>query len=150
VNGEAVAVADNMRRGYLDIRRRWKPGDTISLELPMPVERVYANPEVRTDVGRVALKRGPLVYCAEQVDNAVAVPRLRLPRGAAVSAATRRDLFDGIVTLVAEGSAVAGDWRDDLYRTSPPEIAPATWTAVPYFLWNNRAPGAMAVWIPEA
>jgi DUF1680 family protein len=149
VNGEAVSVADNMKRGYLDIRRRWRPGDTISLELPMPVERIYANPHVRMDVGRVALKRGPLVYCAEQVDNTVAVPRLRLPRDADVSAKRRDDLFDGVETLVVQGAAVDDAWRDDLYRTSPPRSEPATWVAVPYYLWNNRAPGAMAVWIPE-
>jgi DUF1680 family protein len=138
-----------MQLGYLDIRRRWRPGDTIALTLPMPVERIYANPEVRMDVGRVALKRGPLVYCAEQVDNTVAVPRLRLPRDAAIATETRTDLFDGIATLVVQGAAVNGAWRDDLYRTSPPRSEPATWTAVPYYLWNNRAAGAMAVWIPE-
>ena len=150
VNGKAIDVSANLAHGYLDIRRRWQKGDAIDLELPMPVERLYANPNVRMDVGRVALKRGPLVYCAEQVDNARPVPRLRLPRDAKVAAHPRRDLFDGIVTLVADGEAVSDDWRDDLYRSAPPAGARATVTALPYFLWNNREPGAMAIWIPEA
>jgi len=149
VNGAPVAVAANMLHGYLEIRRRWQAGDTIELDLPMPVERIYANPNVRMDIGRVALKRGPLVYCAEQVDNPVAVPRLRLPRAARVATEQRTDLFDGVVTLVVDGRA-AEDGRDgDLYRFAPPESQPATWTALPYYLWNNRAAGPMAVWIPE-
>jgi len=149
VNGEAVALAENMKRGYLEIRRRWRPGDTIELTLPMPVERIYANPRVRMDVGRVALKRGPLVYCAEQADNSVAVPRLRLPRDAAVSAEIRDGLFGGVAALVVQGAAAESDWGDDLYRTSPPPSQATTWIAVPYYLWNNRTPGPMAVWIPE-
>jgi DUF1680 family protein len=149
VNGTNVDVDANMARGYLSIRRTWKAGDQIEMELPMPVERVYANPHVRMDVGRAALMRGPLVYCAEAADNTVAVERLRLPRTANVTARQRPDLFGGIVTLETEGTAVDDAWRDDLYRNAPPKAEPATWTAIPYFLWNNRGPGAMAVWVPE-
>ena len=149
VNGAPVGVGGTILRGYLEIRRRWKAGDTIELDLPMPVERVYANPNVRMDVGRVALKRGPLVYCAEQADNGVSVLRLRLPRTARVAPEQRTDLFDGIVTLVADGHAVEDGLDGDLYRLAAPESQETTWTALPYFLWNNRAPGPMAVWIPE-
>jgi DUF1680 family protein len=144
-----VDVKNGTEAGYLSIRRTWRKGDRIALELPMSPERIYAHPAVKEDIGRVALKRGPLVYCAEQADNTVAVPRLRLPREAAIATETRTDLFDGIATLVVQGAAVNDAWRDDLYRTSPPRSEPATWTAVPYYLWNNRAAGAMAVWIPE-
>ena len=82
VNGEPVDAAKR-DRGYVEIRREWSAGDTVDLDLPMPVERIYANPKVKMDVGRVALKRGPLVYCLEQVDNPDApVGLLRLPREA--------------------------------------------------------------------
>ena len=68
-------------RGYLTIDRRWQPGDTVTLDLPMPPERLYAHPAVAADVGRVALRRGPLVYCVEEADNPGGpVQRLRLPR----------------------------------------------------------------------
>ena len=66
---QPVDVAASSRKGYVAIRRTWSKGDAVALDLPMPAERVYANPNVRQDVGRVALKRGPFVYCAEQVDN---------------------------------------------------------------------------------
>ena len=78
VNGAPVAAATT--RGYLSIDRRWQPGDTVALDLAMPPERIYAHPAVAADAGRV-LRRGPLVYCVEEADNAGApVQRLRLHR----------------------------------------------------------------------
>ena len=151
VNGAGIDVAGNIRKGYLEIRRTWSPGDTVDLDLPMPVERIYAHPNVRMDAGRVALKRGPLVYCVEQVDNQkVPVPRIRLPRSAQLESRQRTDLFGGIVTVVAEAEAAStSGWDNRLYRDQPPAEDPATWVAVPYYLWNNREPGRMLVWIPE-
>jgi DUF1680 family protein len=139
-------------RGYLEIRREWAAADVISLDLPMPVERVYAHPFVRADVGRVALKRGPLVYCLEQVDNGnVPIGLVRLPRSATCLSAERPDLFDGIVTVVADARAANADaWNGALYGTAPPDEEPITMTAVPYFLWSNRGPNPMTVWIPES
>ena len=149
VNGIPVELTGKILNGYLEIRRRWQRGDTIELDLPMPVERIYANPHVRMDVGRVALKRGPLVYCAEQADNTLPVTSLRVPRDAAISTAERGDLFGGIVTLVVDGYSIDVDWADDLYRSAVPDAQPTRWVALPYFLWNNREPGEMTVWIPE-
>jgi DUF1680 family protein len=149
VDGVSIDVAGNTARGYLAIRKTWKAGDQIELDLPMPVERVYANPQVRMDIGRVALSRGPLIYCAEAADNSVAIDRLRLPRAAKVNASPRDDLFGGIVALEADGAAADDGWDNDLYRSAPPRAERAQWTAIPYFLWNNRRLGPMAVWIPE-
>ena len=137
-------------RGYVEIRRRWSKGDTVDLDLPMPVERIYAHPDVRMDIGRVALRRGPLVYCIEQADNAGAVPRLKIGAEARPVAAERPDLLGGIVTVVADGLlATTGDWDGNLYRSAPVGHEPAKLTAIPYYLWANREPGAMRVWIPE-
>ena len=150
VNGASVD-AGRRDRGYAEVRREWKPGDRVELDLPMPVERVYANPKVKVDVGRVALKRGPLVYCLEQVDNPGApIGMLKIPREAKASAAKREDLFGGVVTVVAEGRAAEGAaWDGNLYRNAPPEHQPARLTGVPYYIWSNRGPNRMAVWIPE-
>jgi DUF1680 family protein len=149
VNGEPVST-ERIERGYLEIRREWRADDVVALELPMPVERVYANPKVRMDVGRVALKRGPLVYCLEQVDNPDgAVSLLRLPRNAAVEPLHHRDLFDGIVGVAADAKRAGEANGQDLYSYHPPAHAPARLSAVPYYIWNNRGPNPMAVWIPE-
>lgn len=148
VNG--VAVAAEPVRGYLDLRRDWQPGDVVELDLPMPPVRLHADPRVRADRGRVALRRGPLVYCVEQADHEAAVPDLILPRDAALAETPRPDLFGGIVTLTAVARALDGSgWGPALYRPAPPLPRPAALTAIPYFLWANRSPGAMAVWLPE-
>lgn len=149
VNGEAVDVSRAVS-GYLTINRTWAKGDVVSLDLPMPAVRLYAHPGVIMDAGRVALKRGPLVYCVEEIDNPGGrVQRLKLPRNAELQAETRADLFDGVVTLKARALAIEeGDWKT-LYRTTPPQDDTATLTALPYYLWANRGQGSMVVWVPE-
>lgn len=146
-----------LERGYLRIggesepAREWKNGDVVTLSLSMPVERVYAHPNVHQDAGRTALQRGPVVYCLEGVDHDVPVAHIALPRGSQLAARFDAGLLDGVV--VVEGDARVVDmeaWGDALYRAEPPAYRPAKLRAVPYFAWDNRAPGAMAVWLPEA
>jgi hypothetical protein len=149
VNGVSVDIAEAVN-GYLTIHRDWFAGDVVTLDLPMPPVRLYAHPGVIMDAGRVALKRGPLVYCLEEVDNPGGrVQRLKLPRKAELMAETRADLFDGIVVLTAQAAAIdERDWKT-LYRTTPPQETPARLTAIPYYLWSNRGQGSMMVWVPE-
>ena len=139
-------------RGYATISRRWSPGDIVTLRLPMPTERLFAHPNVRMDVGRVALRRGPLIYCVEEADNPGGpVQSLVLPRGAALQPKWRDDLFDGVMTLTAKAERLAtGDGEGRLYSTAPPAARGATLTALPYHLWANREPGSMEVWVAEA
>jgi len=150
VNGVQVDVAA-ARNGYLDIRRVWRQGDTVALDLPMAPERIYAHPFVRMDVGRVALKRGPLVYCLEEADNpGHRMQVLQLPRASALKTAARTDLLGGIVTIVVDGDALeSADWENDLYRATAPRETCTSLTAIPYYLWNNRQKGSMTVWIAE-
>src|SRR5262245_7731120 len=150
VNGVQVDVAA-ARNGYLDIRRVWRQGDTGALDLPMAPERIYAHPFVRMDVGRVALKRGPLVYCLEEADNpGHRMQVLQLPRASALKTAARTDLLGGIVTIVVDGDALeSADWENDLYRATAPRETGTSLTAIPYYLWNNRQKGSMTVWIAE-
>ncbi|MBZ0279060.1 MAG: glycoside hydrolase family 127 protein, partial [Anaerolineae bacterium] len=77
VNGEAVTAP--LEQGYLILDREWHAGDTVRLKLAMPVERIAANPQVRQDIGRVALQRGPVVYCLEEADNGAGLARVALP-----------------------------------------------------------------------
>ncbi|MBS3849514.1 glycoside hydrolase family 127 protein [Devosia sp. BSSL-BM10] len=149
VNGNAVDVSAAVD-GYLTINRDWFEGDVVTMELPMPPVRLYAHPGVIMDAGRIALKRGPLVYCVEEADNPGGrVQRLKLPRDAQLKTEKRADLFDGVVTLKADALAIKeGDWQA-LYRTDPPQDEKATLTALPYYLWANRGQGSMVVWVPE-
>ena len=152
VNGAPIDVTAGTRTGYLTIARTWRPGDEVTLDLPMPPERLHAHPAVTADLGRVALRRGPLIYCLEEADNPGGpVQRLALPRASALRPERREELFGGTVTLAAEAERLEeADWDGALYRPEPPKRVPARLTALPYFLWNNRARGSMTVWIPEA
>ena len=152
INGDAIEIDAAKVNGYLSINRLWQPGDSIELELPMPPERLYAHPSVKENVGRVALKRGPLVYCIEEVDNPGGhVQELCLPRDADILARKRDDLFGGTVILTARAERLeTTDWIDDLYRRSPPARSDSKLVALPYYLWNNRGNGSMEVWISEA
>ena len=150
VNGVAVDLPSATRDGYAAIARDWTSGDAVRLDLEMAVERVHANPHVRQDAGRIALTRGPLVYCFEGADNAVDLNRARVSRDAQFVCAFEPDVLDGVVTLTAEASVEStADWSNTLYRLEPPKTEPAPIKAVPYFAWNNRTPGEMLVWLRE-
>ncbi len=135
INGaatEAVAGDD----GYVNLKRTWKAGDLVELDLPMPIQRVYANERVEADRGKVTLMRGPLVYCLEAADQPdVNLTSLVLPKGAEMTAEHRADLLGGVTTLTGEALA---DGKD-----------PIPVTAIPYYAWQNRKKGAMTVWIQE-
>ncbi|MGZ9809465.1 glycoside hydrolase family 127 protein [Pseudoroseicyclus sp. H15] len=148
LNGASVEM--KTERGYLKITRSWAAGDKVELDLPMMPERLYAHPDVRADAGRVALRRGPLVYCCEQHDNAEPVNRLSLPRETPLTARHEKRLLGGITLLEASGEAEqAKGWESALYRTTPPERLPTVLAAVPYYAWCNRGPNAMQLWLRE-
>ena len=136
VNGEPHDVVPGAD-GYVHLQRNWQVGDEVALELPMPVQRVYAHEQVKDDQGKVALMRGPLVYCLEEADQPdVAIPRLVLPQDAALRAEHRADMLGGV-------TVVTGQALDEGRR-------PFAFTAVPYYAWANRDKGAMTVWIQKA
>jgi DUF1680 family protein len=148
VNGAVVDLDDVVSDGYAAIRREWRKGDRAELDLDMAVARLFANPEVRQDVGRVALSRGPLIYCVEATDNAGQLHRVALPRTATIEAHDEPDLLGGVVTLSAAARRDAAEnWETGLYRAEPPRIDETKLTAVPYFAWDNREPGEMLVWL---
>jgi len=151
VNGEKMDIEENTQRGYVKITREWHNGDRIQLNLDMPVERVVAHPSVRMASGKIALQRGPIVYCLEEVDNDVTpLSRIALPRTAPLHTSYRKDLLGGVMVVAGEGEVIEENgWEDVLYRPGPVRTRPCELTAVPYCVWDNREPGGMLVWIRE-
>lgn len=148
VNGEAVPIEAS--KGYATVVREWRAGDKVRIGFDMPVERLYANPEVGEDAGRVALKRGPVVYCVEEFDTGFAPQKLRLPADAPLVATFEPELLGGATTLAGTAKkAVEADWSTALYRTAPPALEAVAFKAIPYHLWANRDPGGMLVWLVE-
>ncbi len=147
VNGAKVENA-SVERGYLVLDRELKPGDMVTLDLPMPARRIAANPLVKEDQGQLALARGPLVYCLEGCDNKTPLATVALPVEATLTPEPAPDLPAGTLALKGEGLATTEtDWPGGLYRAAAPPHK-VTLTAIPYYAWDNRAPGEMRVWLP--
>jgi DUF1680 family protein len=153
INGHPLELTSLTQRWYLRLTREWQKGDRIEMTLPMPVTRVKGNALLRHVAGKVAVQRGPLVYCLEQADNGSELHNIRLPHDAPFRLIAGSGLFAGKTLLQTQGerrpSVQAG--QQPLYRYNPPEEAtlPQTMTFVPYFAWANRGEGEMRVWIDE-
>lgn len=146
LNGAALDLKPE--RGYVRISRAFSDGDEIKLSLPMHARRVYANTRVRADLGKVAVMRGPMVYCLEQVDNGPVVEALCLPRDSALTETVRPDKLGGIVEITAPGKRmVSAD--DALYSDQAPALEDATLTFIPYYAWANRGENEMTVYVRE-
>jgi len=148
VNGKAIS-APEIERGYFVLSRQWNNGDVVELNLPMPVRRVAADPNVAADRGLLAIQRGPLVYCVEQCDQASPVASLVLPAAADLRV-EKSKLFGGVCLLTGFGEqSEKSDWNNTLYQNA---VSPKRTkiTAVPYYIWDNRQAGPMKTWLPVA
>lgn len=142
VNGKVQKI--NLAKGYATIDRVWAKGDTVSLSLPMPIRRVQANTKVAEDRGKVALQRGPVVFCAEWPDNPGGkVRNIYLPDSSTLATKYEPKLLNGVLTL--NGTAYS------LHETADGVTAkvPQAFKAIPYYAWANRGRGEMAVWLPD-
>ncbi|MFB6139108.1 MAG: glycoside hydrolase family 127 protein [Halosimplex sp.] len=144
VDGEDVDVDGP---GYVRLDREWD-GETVELELEMETELVAAHPAVEADAGRVAVERGPLVYCAEAVDNDRPLHQYEVPTDADVTASHEPDLLNGVTALETDATVPSLDgWEGELYRSvGETDTEDARLELVPYYAWDNREPGAMRVW----
>ncbi len=152
VNGQPVSGA---RPGeYLAIRRVWKRGDRVRLELPLEPRLVAANPRVSDDAGKLAVERGPLVYCLEGLDqNGASLADVSVPADPSKLRAGQflPDVLGGIVEIKTEAAvAVQPSAGEPLYFpfAGPKTAHPAELTFIPYYAFSNREPTEMAVWIP--
>jgi len=148
LNGQPFDHESSTSQGYVRVDRVWTNGDVIELHLPMNVHKLYAHPDVRQNRARIALQRGPIVYCAEGVDNSEPLNRIIVPLSHPVEATFEAGLLGGLVCLSASALVEAAeDWSDTLYRTSPPLREPTQLKMIPYFAWDNRTAGEMLVWL---
>lgn len=148
INGKTAAHEDAAADGYVLLKRSWRDGDLVELELDMPVELVHSNPKVRSNAGKVAIQRGPLVYCLEEADNGENLSAVVLPPDTVLSAGFEEGLLGGVVTI--SGQALRTDemaWDGELYRPSGYAERKTAIKAVPYCVWGNRKPGEMLVWV---
>lgn len=142
LNGETVPI--ELAKGYAVLKRPWQAGDKVTLTLPMTARRVIANENVAADRGRVALLRGPLVYCVEGLDVEGGRPReLVLPDDAPLTTQFRGDLLGGVEVITGRGESLAP-------KDEKPNSGKVSFTAIPYHAWANRGKGEMAVWLARS
>ena len=142
-------ISAEPQNGYVMLNRSWEGRHTIEFSLPMKLELMEAHPLVRDDFGKTVVKKGPIIYCAEQVDNpdfhvwTLAVDSENMKE-------EKRKIFDReVVFLKGTGRAIElSEWEGKLYRrvSKSKEIA-VDFTLVPYYAWANRGPGPMVVWL---
>lgn len=140
VNGEPVA--GELQKGYLLIDRKWKKGDVVEVNFDMKPRIVKANGKVEADRGRVAVERGPLVYCAEWPDNDFNVHNILLNQHPAFQVEERPDLLYGIHEIMTDAQALSYDAAGKL------AVRDVKLTLIPYYAWAHRGEGDMEVWLP--
>ena len=137
--------------GYVTLDREWREGDSVTLHLPMGARVMHPHPRIKADTGRVALMRGPLVYCAEAADNGGDLDMMTLPAQLAGVQTARVAALGGAVAVdvpaLVESDAA---WGKAIYAATPPKAQTAVRRFIPYHLWDNRTPGEMRVWVRRA
>lgn len=136
--------------GYAYINRKWKDADKINILFKMPVEIVRANINVREDMGKVAVMRGPVVYCLEEEDNGPDLHRVYLNSNPKFTYEYDKDFLGGAIVLESDGLVVKEQDcdKDKLYvYDSKIEFNEKKLKWIPYYLWANRTPGEMIVWV---
>jgi DUF1680 family protein len=141
VNGQPVEYT--LQNGYAVISRTWKKNDKVEVNLPMEVRRVVASEKLAEDKDKIALQRGPLIYCAEWVDNNGKASNFIIPPNISFTTEFNPGLLNGVMVLKAEVPAVV--IKDNVNITT--ERKP--FVAIPYYSWANRGKGEMTIWFPE-
>ncbi len=146
VNGRDITP--EFKKGYAYINRVWHNEDEIELTLEMTVEKMQAHPSVRHDTGKIALKRGPIVYCLEEEDNGKDLTALAIRPYDEFTSTFDNDFLGGCTYLTGPAYRLSKEeFGDVLYRPYSPDYEKIEIKAIPYAMWANRTPGDMTVWI---
>lgn len=142
VNGKEVS--GELQKGYLAIDRTWSKGDEVQIHFDMTPRTVVANERVKDDRGRVAVERGPLVYCAEWPDNNFDVFHFVLPKQPVLTVNDNPALMGGIKTISTSGQCLSQSTDGRI------QVSDAKLTLIPYYAWNHRGSGRMEVWVANS
>ena len=142
INGNATDYT--IENGYAVLKRSWNKNDKVEIRLPMEVRKVVANGKVKDDIGKISLERGPLMYCAEWIDNNGKAANLIVPANTEFTSAFDPAKLNGIEEIKAEVPAIViGDNGEGI------KTVQQSFTAIPYYAWANRGKGEMMMWFPE-
>jgi len=141
VNGKELQYT--VENGYAVIEREWKKGDVIEYTIPMPVNKIVAGSQVKYDAARIAMQRGPVLYCVEGADNKDGVWNIIVPASATFTTKQQQVLTEPVIALEGEGLSAMPSADG-----SSVAMQKRTVTAIPYYAWANRGNNEMQVWLP--
>jgi DUF1680 family protein len=136
VNGKTFPFI--LQNGYAVVPGEWKKGDKIEIRFPMEIKTIISNEKVKADVGKAAIQRGPIVYCAEAVDNGSDVLDLHVDENVPMEAAFKKELLHGVTVLTGKGWVNSGNTKKE-----------QSVQLIPYCVWNHRTISEMTVWLPD-
>lgn len=150
ISMDGKIVDYEMGNGYAKIERIWNEETVINFEFDMKAQLIRANPKVRADIGRVAIVKGPIVYCLEQIDNGDNLAAIGINGRTELQEVYDENQLGGVLAIKAKATKINDNgWEDKLYAIKPILRDEIVITAIPYCLWNNRGEGEMLVWIRE-
>jgi DUF1680 family protein len=147
INGQKI---DNLviEKGYIKIKKIWNKDDIVELNFEMKIDLIQSNPKVRENIGKVAIQRGPVIYCIEEVDNGKNLKEIFLNNNSKLEASFDNELFGGIIVIKGEAERIDdSSWDNLLYKCEDIKTKNTKISAIPYSMWCNRKPGEMLVWI---
>ncbi|MFL5789857.1 MAG: glycoside hydrolase family 127 protein [Flavisolibacter sp.] len=133
----------NIIKGYAILKKQWRKGDVIEVNLPMEVRKITTNENLKDDIGKMALQRGPLIYCAEWIDNGGKTSNLIVPANAPFISEYKPELLNGVTIIKGKALALVIDKNEQEVST-----VKKSFTLIPYYSWANRGEGEMTVWFP--
>ncbi len=141
INGKNVPF--KIEKGYATLARTWKKGDQVEIALPMEIKQIHADNNVKDDIGKVAIQRGPLIYCAEAIDNGGSIEQIAISPTTQLKPVFAPDILNGVTLL--KGDLPKGPFNGNKETSTEKN----TFTAIPYYAWANRNKGDMKVWFPQ-
>jgi DUF1680 family protein len=141
INNQVIPYS--LDKGFAVLNRKWKKGDIVEVNLPMEVRRVVANNQLKDDRGKVALQRGPLIYCAEWTDNNGKVSNLIIPGNVSFTSEFKPNLLNGVTVIKGEVPAIEVSDEQRVSTANHPFVA------IPYYAWAHRGKGEMMIWFPS-
>jgi DUF1680 family protein len=134
--------------GYVCIERLWKENDQVILKIPTEVKMVSSHPQVRSNVGKVAVVKGPVVFCAEEADNGKNSHLLFVDVNSKCKLEFDSNILGGLYTVEVDGFRMAeDDFGEELYKSHRPKFVPVKIKLIPYYAWANRGVGEMKTWL---
>ncbi len=151
VNGEIPEYSTC--NGYAYITRTWSKSDIIEIHFEMEIHEIRANPYIKHNIGKVAIQKGPFVYCLEEVDNGKNLHLITLPKDAEYKYEFDSEMLDGVGKIKVHGKRmiINSNWKNKLYKrnTEVSVYENSNLTFIPYYSWANRSAGEMRVWIDK-